>query len=134
MVGYGLVAHGLAKWQAGPEAFAAILHAIGVPAPHVMAWLTITTELLCGIAILIGGFVSVVSIPSIILLAVAIFTVHLPYGFSSIRLLGFSNGRAQFGPPGYECNLLYIACLVALALSGPTPWSIDSYRSRVASS
>jgi len=130
IVGYGFLAHGLAKWHSGPEAFAAILHAIGVPAPEVMAWLTIGTEVLSGIAFLIGGFVSLVSIPSIILLAVAVFTVHLPYGFSSIKLLGVSYGRAQFGPPGYECDLLYIASIVALLLIGPTPWSVDNYRSR----
>jgi putative oxidoreductase len=40
-----------------------------------------------------------------------------------------NNGRAQFGPPGYECNLLYMACIVALVLTGPTPWSVDKYRS-----
>ena len=130
IVGFGFLAHGLAKWHRGPDAFAEILHTIGVPAPQVMAWLTIATELLSGIAILIGGFVSLVSIPSIILLAVAVFTVHLPYGFSSIKLLGISNGRAQFGPPGYECDLLYIASLIVLLLIGPTPWSVDNYRSR----
>ena len=130
IVGYGFLAHGVAKWHRGPDAFAAILHTIGVPAPQLMAWLTIATELLSGIAILIGGFVSLVSIPSIILLAVAVFTVHLPYGFSSIKLLGVSNGRAQFEPPGYECDLLYIASIVALVLIGPTPWSVDNYRSR----
>jgi len=134
IVGYGFLAHGLAKWHRGPEAFAAILHALGVPAPQLMAWFTIATEMLCGIAILIGGFVSLVSIPSIILLAVAVLTVHLPYGFSSIKLLGVSNGRAQFGPPGYECDLLYIASLVVLVLMGPTPWSVDNYRSRATSS
>src|SRR5262249_14371443 len=133
IVGYGLLAHGLAKWHTGPEAFAAILHAIGVPAPQLMAWLTIATEILSGIAVLIGGFVSLVSIPSITLLAVAVVTVHLPYGFSSIKLLGVSNGRAQFGPPGYECDLLYIASIVTLLLIGPTPWSVDTYRTRSAS-
>jgi len=131
VVGCGFLAHGLSKWHHGPEAFAAILHAIGVPAPQLMAWVTIATEILSGVAFLIGGFVSLVSIPSIILLGVAVFTVHLPYGFSSIKLLGVSNGRAQFGPPGYECDLLYIASIVALLLIGPTPWSVDSYRSRV---
>lgn len=129
IVGYGFLAHGLAKWHRGPETFAAILQAIGVPAPQLMAWLTIATEILSGIAILIGAFVSLVSIPAIILLAVAIFTVHLPYGFISIKLLGVSEGRAQFGPPGYECSLLYIACILVLALIGPTPWSVDNYRS-----
>ena len=129
IVGYGFLAHGLAKWSKGPEVFAGILHAMGVPLPHVMAWVTIATEIVCGVAFLIGAFVPLVSIPAIILLAVAIFTVHLPYGFSSIKLLSVNNGRAQFGPPGYECDLLYIACIVALALIGPTPCSIDKYRS-----
>src|SRR5262249_45702656 len=130
IVGYGFLAHGLTKWHRGPEAFAAILQAIGVPAPQLMAWLTIATEIVSGIAILIGAFIPLVSIPTIILLAVAVLTVHLPYGFSSIKLLGVSNGRAQFGPPGYECDLLYIACIVTLALIGPTPWSVDNYRER----
>ena len=130
IVGYGFLAHGLAKWHRGPATFAAILHAIGVPSPHLMAWLTIATEILCGVAILFGAFVPLVSIPAFILLAVAVFTVHLPYGFNSIKLLSFNDGRAQFGPPGYECNLLYIAGIVALVLLGPSPWSVDKNRSR----
>ena len=130
IVGYGFLAHAVAKWHKGPAAFAAILRAIGVPSPQLMAWLTISTEFLAGIAILIGAFVSLVSIPAIILLAVAVFTVHLPYGFTSIKLLSFSEGRARFGPPGYECNLLYIACVLALVLIGPSPWSVDNYRFR----
>jgi putative oxidoreductase len=130
IAGFGFLAHGLAKWSKGPAAFASVLHAIGVPAPHLMAWLTIATEILGGIAILLGAFVALVSIPAIVLLVVAIFSVHLPYGFSSIKLMGIVNGRAQFGPPGYECDLLYIACLLALALGAPTPWSVDRYRLR----
>jgi len=129
IIGFGFLAHGLAKWSKGPEVFAGILHATGVPLPHVMAWITIATELAVGIAFLFGAFVALLSIPAIILLAVAIFTVHLPYGFSSIKLISVNNGRAQFGPPGYECDLLYIACIITLALIGPTPWSVDKYRS-----
>ena len=129
IVGYGFLAHGLAKWSKGPEAFASILQATGVPLPHLMAWVTIATEIVSGLAFLIGAFVPLVSIPAIILLGVAIFTVHLPYGFTSIKLLSVNHGRAQFGPPGYECDLLYIACILALVLIGPTPWSIDNYRS-----
>jgi putative oxidoreductase len=128
IVGYGFLLHGLAKWSRGSAAFAPILHAAGVPAPQMMAWAAIVTEIVGGAAFFLGAFVSVVSLPSIILLAVAIVKVHLPYGFSSIKLMGFNNGRAQFGPPGYECDLLYIACIVALVLSGPSPWSVDSWR------
>ena len=59
------------------------------------------------------------------LLLVAIFTVHLPYGFSSIKLMAVTSAGAQFGPVGYECNLLYLACLAALVLGGSGPLAID---------
>jgi len=56
---------------------------------------------------------------------VAIFTVHLPYGFSSIKLMAVTAAGAQFGPVGYECNLLYLACIAALVLGGTGPLAID---------
>jgi hypothetical protein len=46
----------------------------------------------------------------------ALFGVHLRYGFSSIRLKSLGPGGAEFGPVGYELNLLYIAALLAIAL------------------
>jgi putative oxidoreductase len=90
-----------------------------------VAWITILTELLGGLAILLGAFVSLVSLPMAALLLVAIFTVHLPYGFSSIKLISVTGTGAQFGPPGYECDLLYLACLTALVLGGSGPFAID---------
>ena len=127
IVGYGFMEHGLAKLSRGPEAFTAILHTMGVPAPHLMAWLTILTELTGGLAVLLGAFVPLVSVPMAAVLLVAMLTVHLPYGFSSIKLLSVTSGRAQFGPPGYELDLLYIACLAALVLGGSGPMAIDQY-------
>ncbi|HEX3402964.1 MAG TPA: DoxX family protein, partial [Acetobacteraceae bacterium] len=41
IVGYGFMAHGYAKLMKGPDAFVAIVHAMGVPEPFFMAWLTI---------------------------------------------------------------------------------------------
>jgi putative oxidoreductase len=125
IVGYGFMEHGFAKLARGPETFAAILHAIGVPGPHVMAWATIVIEVLGGLAVILGAFVALVALPMVALLVVAIFTVHLPYGFSSIRLLSVTVAGAQFGPPGYELNLLYLACLAALVLGGSGPLAID---------
>jgi len=122
--------HGFAKLSRGPEAFAAILHAIGVPAPHLMAWLTILTEVFGGLAVLLGALVPLASLPMAAVLLVAIFTVHLPYGFSSIKLISVTSGHAQLGPPGYETNLLYLACLAALVLGGSGPMSIDGYLRR----
>jgi putative oxidoreductase len=127
IVGYGFMEHGFAKLSKGPEVFASILHAIGVPAPHLMAWVTILTELIGGLAVLLGAFVPLVSLPMAGLLLVAMFSVHLPYGFSSIKLLSVTSGRAQFGPPGYELDLLYLACLGALVFGGSGPLAIDRY-------
>src|SRR6202522_3664964 len=128
IVGYGFMQHGFAKLSKGPEAFAAILHVVGVPAPHLMAWLTILTEVFGGLAVLLGAFVPLVSLPMAALLLVAIFTVHLPYGFSSIKLLSVTSGRAQFGQPGYEFDLLYLACLATLVLAGSGPLAIDGFQ------
>jgi putative oxidoreductase len=127
IVGCGFMEHGFAKLSRRPEAFAAILHTMAVPAPHLMAWLTILTELIGGFAVLLGAFVPLVSLPMAAVLFVAALTVHLPYGFSSIKLLSVTAGRAQFGPPGYELDLLYIACLAALVFGGSGPMAIDNY-------
>ncbi|MEG9436657.1 DoxX family protein [Edaphobacter sp. HDX4] len=127
IVGFGFMQHGFAKLQKGPDAFAAILHAMSVPAPHLMAWLTILTEILGGLAVLLGALVALASIPMAAVLLVAIFTVHLPYGFSSIKLQAVTAAGAQFGPPGYECDLLYLACLAALVIGGAGPFSVDGF-------
>jgi putative oxidoreductase len=125
IVGFGFMEHGFAKLARGPDAFAAILYAIGVPGPHLMAWFTILIEVLGGLAVILGAFVALASIPMAGLLLVAIVTVHLPYGFSSIKLISVTAAGARFGPPGYECDLLYLACLAALVLGGSGPLAID---------
>ena len=130
IVGYGFMQHGFAKLSRGPDAFAVILHAIGVPAPHLMAWLTTLIEIFGGLAVLLGTLIPFASLPMAVVLLVAMFTVHLPYGFSSIKLMSVTAGRAQFGPPGYECDLLYLACLAALVIGGSGPMAIDGYFGR----
>ena len=125
IVGFGFLEHGFAKLARGPDAFANILQAMGVPGPHFMAWATILVEILGGLAVILGAFVKLASLPMAAVLLVAMFTVHLPYGFSSIKLQAVTAAGAQFGPPGYEVDLLYLACLAALVLGGPGPLAID---------
>src|SRR5438094_303600 len=125
IVGYGFMQHGLAKLSRGPGAFVAILQAMGVPNPPFVAWLTILTELLGGVAVLLGAFVTIVSVRMMAVLLVAMFKVHLPYGFSSIKLLAVTATGAKFGPVGYEVILLYLACLAALVIGGAGPFAID---------
>jgi putative oxidoreductase len=125
IVGYGFMEHGFAKLAKGPEVFATILHAIGVPGQHFMAWSTILIEVFGGLAVALGAFVPLVSIPMAAVLLVAMFTVHLPYGFSSIKLMAVTAAGAQFGQPGYETDVLYLACLAALVLGGSGPLAVE---------
>ena len=130
IIGYGFLAHGWAKLSRGPEGFARLLEQIGAPLPGVMAWVSTFTEILGGLAILVGAFVAVVSVPLIVMMLVAMFTVHLRYGFSAINTIGLTADGPQFGPPGIEVNLLYIAGLVALTLGGAGIFSIDRLLTR----
>jgi putative oxidoreductase len=126
LVGFGFMQHGFAKLSRGPDVFAGILQQLGVPLPHLTAWLTIGTELAGGLAFLLGAFVTWASIPMAAVLLAAMVTVHLPYGFSSVKLMSVSPSGAQFGPVGYEVDLLYLAALLMFAIQGPGPLSIDN--------
>jgi putative oxidoreductase len=125
IVGYGFMEHGCAKLARGPDSFSAILHAIGMPAPGLLAWATILVELIGGFVVLIGAFIPLASIPMAVVLLVAIFTVHIPNGFSSVKLQSFDATGAHFGQPGYETDLLYLAGLIALMLGGSGPLALD---------
>ncbi|HEX2692077.1 MAG TPA: DoxX family protein [Kofleriaceae bacterium] len=128
LVGFGFAAHGYAKLARGPASFAAALAGMGIPAPGPMAWVTALLEFLGGVAIMLGAYVVPLTLPFMVVMATAMFGAHLRYGFSSIKLKAITASGAEFGPPGYELNLLYITALLALAWSGPTAWSFDRWR------
>ncbi|MEJ1975578.1 MAG: DoxX family protein [Acetobacteraceae bacterium] len=125
IVGFGFMQHGYAKLARGPDDFIHILHAMAVPAPFLLGWATIFVEVIGGLLILLGAFVPLATVPMVMVLLVAIVTVHLPNGFSSIKLLSFDAAGAHFGQPGYETDLLYIAGLIALCFGGAGPLSVD---------
>lgn len=125
VIGIGFMAHGLAKWTRGPAKFGLLLQQAGVPFPFHTAWLVTLLEVFGGAAVVVGVLVTLVSIPLVISMVVAILTVQGHYGFSSVNTIGLTPSGPVFGPPGYEINLLYIVGLVALALSKPTALSVD---------
>ena len=127
IIGFGFMAHGYAKLSKGVDGFANILQTIGVPAPGLTAWATALIEFFGGLAVLAGAFVPIVSIPLVIVMLAAMFTVHLPFGFSSVKLIAMTGNGPQFGTIGYEVNLLYIAGLLALVLGGASPLSVDEW-------
>ena len=127
VMGYGYMVHGWAKLSGGsPAGFEKMITQIGVPFPHATAWIVPCIELGGGFALILGAFTAVVAVPLICTMLVAIFTVHLKYGFSSIKTIGLTPDGPIFGPPGYEVALLYIAGLVMLIIGGSGALSIDA--------
>lgn len=127
MIGFGFAAHGYTKLSRGPENFAGILKSIGVPQPLIMAWVTTLLELVGGICVMAGAFIVPLSLPLAIIMLTAMFSIHFQYGFSSVKLKAVTASGAEFGPIGYEMNLLYITGLLTLVLGGAGPLSIDHW-------
>src|SRR5215831_14901069 len=90
VIGFGFVAHGWAKLSRGPEGFAKLLEQVGAPLPELTAWLSTFVEIVGGVAILAGAFVALVSVPLIVMMLVAMFTVHVRYGFSTVNTIGLT--------------------------------------------
>lgn len=127
MLGLGFALHGIAKLDRGPERFVEVLRALAIPLPAVTGWGTILLELAGGLALTLGVAVIPVSIPLAVVMLTALLKVHLPLGFSGVRLLAVTARGPQFGPVGYEMNLLYLVGLLSLALGGETPASLDRW-------
>ena len=124
-IGFGFLAHGYAKLHRGPDKFAALLTFLGVPFPHFTAWFVTAVEIAGGIALMLGAFVLLLSIPLIILHLVALSTIHIHYGYSSVNTVGLTPQGPVFGPPGFEISLLYIAGIIVLTVLGPGAFSVD---------
>ena len=112
----------------GPDfraVLASTLERLHVPAPAFGAWAIALVEVLGGIALVVGALVAVATALLVVEMLVAMFLVHLPNGFAAVHIVGMTPQGPQFGMPGVEVNLLYIAGLLALLLGGAGPLSID---------
>ncbi len=107
------------------DAFITFCRTLHYPFPVVCGYLALITEA-AGIFSLVVGFATrLMSIPLILLLSVAILTVHLPNGFSAAN-------------NGFEIPLYYALMLFSLLATGPGRVSVDyliarSYRARARS-
>jgi putative oxidoreductase len=127
VMGVGFMVHGWAKISRGTAGFGKLLAWIGVPFPQASAAVTSYIELIGGIVLVLGLWTRFTVIPLAITMIVALFTINIHYGFSSIKTIGLTPEGPLFGPPGYEINLLYIAGLFTLLLLGPGKWSVEHY-------
>ena len=118
IVGFGFMVHGWAKLSRGPDKFARVVEWIGFPMPHFFAWLTTIAELVTGFAMFIGAFVTLMTIPMLTILLVAMFSVHLQYGF-------FMNWYGQQPGEGFEYHLLAIGLAIIVMIRGGGYFSLD---------
>ena len=84
---------------------------MGIPFPELNAYLAATSEIIGVFLLFFGWGTRVISIPLIVDMLVAIFTVHISHGF-------------QAGNNGFEIPLYYIIMLFALLVYGPGKYSV----------
>jgi putative oxidoreductase len=129
MLAIGFLYHGLPKFGgAGHQQFEGGLAAMGFPAPALLSWVATIVEVGGGLLLIAGAFTTVVGLVLILHMLIAMFKVHFAQGFNFMHVTGMTPQGMQFGMPGYEVNLLYIAMLLALVLSGAGKWSVDERR------
>jgi putative oxidoreductase len=127
MLGITFLVHGMPKvFDPGARAnFAHMLAGLNVPMPEVMAWVVGFAEAGCAALLLVGAFTVLAAGVLVVNMIVAAALVHAPAGFNMIHIVGMGPAGPIFGVPGYEVNLLIIAMLAALMLSGAGALSLD---------
>jgi len=129
MLAVGFLYHGLPKFGgAGHEQFQGGLQAMGFPAPGLLSWVGAIAEVGGALLLLAGAFTTITGLFLAVYMLIAMFKVHFGQGFNFMHVTGMTPQGPQFGMPGYEVNLLYIAMLLALALGGAGSWSVDERR------
>lgn len=116
VLGVIFIAHGIPKLSGGIEATAGFFGTLGIPAPLVAAWFIALLETLGGLMLLVGFFVTPVSLLLVAHMLTGIVLVHAPNGF---YVIGPGQG-------GVEFNLLLIASLLTLVFCGAGLAAIDN--------
>jgi putative oxidoreductase len=113
VLAYGFYNPAIMKWQnigAIKDWFASL----GIPFPALNAYLSATTEI-TGVALLVLGLANrIISIPLIIVMIIAIVTVHWGNGFEA-------------GNNGFEIPLYYILMLLVILVNGAGKYSVDYF-------
>jgi putative oxidoreductase len=113
VLAYGFYNPAMMKW-ADIGAIAGWFESMGYPAPLLNAYLAATTELAGVILLTLGLATRFIAIPLMIVMLVAIFTVHIGSGFDA-------------GDNGYEIPLYYLIMLFYLFVNGAGKWSADNF-------
>jgi putative oxidoreductase len=112
MIAYGFYEPAMSKWK-DIDSVAQWFGSMGIPFPTVNAYMAAGTEIL-GVGLLVLGlFTRLISLPLIVIMIVAIFTVHLANGFSA-------------GVNGFEIPFYYMIFLLIFVSHGAGKFSLDN--------
>ena len=110
-VAYGFYEPAMQKWS-DIDAVATWFGSMGIPFPTLNAYMAASTEITGVILLTLGLFTRLISIPLMVVMVVAISTVHLAHGFSA-------------GDNGFEIPLYYMLFLALFASVGAGKLSLD---------
>jgi putative oxidoreductase len=116
ILAYGFYEPAKMKWS-DISSVAEWFGSMGFPLPTLQAYLAASTEALGVLLLTLGLATRLISIPLMVVMIVAITTVHLPHGFSS-------------GDNGFEIPLYYMLMLFVLVTHGAGKYSVDHFLNR----
>ncbi len=113
ILAYGFYEPAMNKWS-DIGAVASWFESMGLPLPTLQAYMAASTEITGVVLLTLGLFTRLISIPLMVVMVVAVVTVHLPNGFSS-------------GDNGFEIPLYYFLMLFVLVAHGAGKISVDAF-------
>ena len=111
ILAYGFWEPGMMKWK-DINGIGQWFDSMGYPLPLFNAYMAATTEVVGAILLLLGFGTRLISIPLMVVMLVAIFTVHAANGF-------------QAGSNGFEIPLYYLIMLFTLTIYGGGKISVE---------
>jgi putative oxidoreductase len=111
LIAYGFYEPAMQKWN-DIGAIAEWFEGMGLPFPTLNAYMAATTEALGVLLLALGLLTRLISVPLVVVMMVAIFTVHFANGFSA-------------GDNGYEIPLYFMIFLVIFVSQGAGKFSLD---------
>jgi len=112
IIAYGFYEPAMMKWN-DIHSTSQWFESLNIPFATLGAYIVIGAETLGVIFLVLGFLTRIISIPLIIVMSVAIFTVHIGNGFS-------------VGNNGFEIPLYYMALLMIFATFGAGKFSLDN--------
>lgn len=111
VLAYGFYGPAMRKWS-DIHAIGEWFGTLGIPFPFVNAYMAATTEITGVVLLTLGLFTRLISVPLIVVMIVAITTVHIHNGF-------------ECGNNGFEIPLYYMLFLIIFIAHGAGRFSLD---------